>query len=144
MQKPKPMQHFNFRQLLHQSELKVTPARLAVLEYLKQVGSPLGADSIYDHLRLEHDEADRATIYRILDTFVQKGLIKRINFGEGKYRYELAGDDHHHLVCESCGKIEDIPDCDIQQWEEKIRARRNFLIKRHSLEFFGVCQSCQR
>jgi len=135
----------NFRQLLHQSDLKVTPARLAVLSYLEQVRSPLYADSIYDHLKEEHDNGvDRATIYRILETFSQKRLIKRLEFGEGKYRYELMEDDHHHLICESCGKIEDISDCEIESWEQAIAKKKQFIIKRHSLEFYGLCHVCQR
>ncbi len=134
----------SFRTLLQSSDLKATPARLAVLSFLDNNKSPLDADAIFAHLREEHDEADKATIYRILETFVAKGLLKRLEFGEGKYRYELAGDDHHHLICENCGKIEDISDCNISDLEADIKQKKNFLVKRHSLEFYGLCQNCQR
>ncbi len=125
--------------------MRTTPARLAVLGFLNENPNPLSADVIFDHLMSEHDHADRATIYRILEIFFQKGIIKRLELGEGKYRYELAGRrDHHHLVCESCGKIEDVSDCNITELEDEIAQKKKFIVKRHALEFFGVCQSCQR
>lgn len=130
--------------LLKQAELKQTTARLAVLSFLEFAHRPMTAEEIYDHIRLEHEEADKATIYRILDTFVKKRITTRLEFGEGKYRYELAGDDHHHLICESCGKVEDISDCSISELEKEIGRKKKFLVKRHALEFYGVCLPCQR
>jgi Fe2+ or Zn2+ uptake regulation protein len=133
----------NSRQLLSQSQLKTTPARLAVLDFLELAKTPLDADSIFVHLKTEHDRADKATIYRMLDTFVTKGLIKRVEFGEGKARYELSGEEHHHLICDRCGKIEDISDCNISELEAEIQHKKKFSVKRHSLEFFGICSLCQ-
>lgn len=128
--------------LLKQADLKQTHARLAVLSFLDFANRPLSADEIYDHVRAEHEEADRATIYRILDTFVKKGITAKLEFGEGKYRYELAGDDHHHLICETCGSVTDISDCNISDLEKDIKIKKGFLVKRHSLEFYGLCSSC--
>lgn len=132
------------RQLLQQAALKVTDARLAVLSFLAEQTNPQDAETIYKHVQAEHTAADRATIYRILDVFTDKGLANRLEFGEGKYRYELAGQEHHHLICESCGKIEDISDCHIADLEQEITQKKGFKVKRHSLEFYGVCASCQR
>lgn len=129
---------------LKDAALKVTPARLAVLEYLENTVTPLSADRIIDHIQDEHIDVDQATIYRILEIFVKKGLLRRLEFQEGKYRYEKFGEEHHHLICESCGKIEDISDCNIADLEKEIGKKKGFLVKRHSLEFFGVCSSCQR
>ncbi|HVZ58173.1 MAG TPA: Fur family transcriptional regulator [Patescibacteria group bacterium] len=132
------------RTLLQSVDLKATPARLAVLSFLEDTHSPSDAEAIFVHLKEEHDVADRATIYRMLETFVDKGLIKRLEFGEGKYRYEVAGDDHHHLICEDCGKIEDISDCNISDLEKDIQKKKGFSVKQHSLEFFGLCKDCQQ
>ncbi len=129
--------------MLHNSDLKVTSARVSVLSFLDHSDAPLDVDAIYEHVTSEHEEADRATIYRIIEMLYQKGIVKRLEFGEGKYRYELAGDDHHHLICENCGKIEDISDCGISEWEKEIKDKKKFNVKRHSLEFYGVCQQCQ-
>lgn len=133
----------NIKSLLQEQQLKVTPTRLAVLSFLMNSNHPLAVDEIFNHVLDEHNEADKVTIYRILDTLSQKGIIMKFEFGEGKYRYELAGDDHHHFICESCGEIEDISDCGINEWEKEISKKKKFSIKRHSLEFYGVCQLCQ-
>lgn len=133
----------SYRSLLAEHDLKSTPARLAVLQYLDEQKKPLSAESIGEHLRKEHSQADRVTIYRILESFYKKGLVNRLEFHEGKYRYELSGDDHHHLICERCGSIEDISDCVIKEMEESITSEKKFLIKNHQLEFFGVCRRCQ-
>ena len=133
----------NYKPLLQDASLKTTPARLAVLSFLSENANPLTADGIFDHLKIEHGQVDRATIYRILEVFLQKGIIKRLKLDEQRSHYELVGEDHHHLICESCGKIEDISDCNISELENEIVLKKKFLVKRHSLEFFGICTSCQ-
>lgn len=133
----------NHTQLLGDSKLRTTSARIAMLSYLSQSAGPRGADEIFEHLSSEHERVDRATIYRMLEIFYQKGLIKRLEFGEGKYRFEIAGEDHHHLICESCGSVQDISDCNIPSLEKDIMKKKKFKVTRHSLEFFGVCTSCQ-
>ncbi len=134
----------NFRTILQSLSLKVTPARLGILDFLAESGGPVDVEAVYKHLAKEHIEADRATVYRILDIFYQKGIITRFEFQEGKFRYELAGSDHHHLICEECGKIEDIADCGIEELEKTIKRKKGFLVKRHALEFFGLCKTCQQ
>jgi Fe2+ or Zn2+ uptake regulation protein len=131
-------------QLLGDFNLRSTNARLAVLSFLNETTGPLGADQILEHLLSEHQKVDKATVYRMLETFYQKGLIKRLEFGEGKYRYEIAGEDHHHLLCEKCGSVQDLSGCNIPDLERDIMEKKKFKVSRHSLEFFGICHACQR
>lgn len=133
----------DFKTILQEHQLKSTPARLAVLSFLGEQQRPLDAESIFIHIGQEHEKADKVTVYRILDALAEKGIIIKLEFGEGKYRYELAGDDHHHLICERCNTIQDIADCHLSSLIQEIQTKEKFLIKRHSLEFFGVCQACQ-
>lgn len=129
--------------VLQNANLKVTNARKVALHYFEKTQRPIDADEILAHLR-EHDlETDRATVYRIIDIFFKKGIINRFEFQEGKFRYELKGDDHHHLICEKCGKIEDISDCNISSLEKEIQLKKGFKVSCHSLEFYGVCTICQ-
>lgn len=129
---------------LQDSGLKGTKTRVAVLHILSEENRPLDVAEIINGLEKHNIAADQATVYRILDIFAQKGLIQRFEFQEGKFRYEKSGDDHHHLICEQCGKIEDISDCDINDLEKDIQKKKGFTVKRHSLEFFGLCQNCQK
>lgn len=128
---------------LQDSGLKGTKPRLAVLHVLEEQHRPLDVAEILHGLEEHHIAADQATVYRILDTFTQKGLIERLEFHEGKFRYERAGEDHHHLICESCGKVEDMSDCNIGELEKDVKKKKGFQVKRHALEFYGLCQQCQ-
>src|SRR5690242_8859030 len=120
--------------------LKKTKGREAILNVLKEEEVQVDASHIQQHLSEKAVEINPATIYRILDAFYRTGVVQRFEFQEGKFRYELASkEDHHHLICESCGKIEDISDCAIPELEKDIQKKKKFLVKRHSLEFFGLC-----
>lgn len=125
--------------------LKATPARLAVLRLLEQVGKPLDVAAIIAYLDEHNIRADPVTVFRIINVFTKLGLTRQVQLNEGKFRYELSSKaDHHHFICENCGAIEDISDCGVDTLEEEIRQRKHFIVKNHSLEFFGVCKQCQR
>ena len=129
---------------LNEAQLKATPARIAVLQLLENSQMPLDVASIIDVLKGKDIDIDPATAFRMMHTFTQKGIAKQIQLNEGKFRYELSTKaDHHHLICQSCGKIEDISDCAIPQLESEIQKKKHFLVKSHSLEFFGLCSSFQ-
>lgn len=130
---------------LNEADLRATPARIAVLQLLEATDTPVDVSMIMDYLTNQDIKTDPATVFRIVNMFLEKGLVKQISFNEGKFRYELASKaDHHHLVCEQCGKIESIADCAIPELENDIKKKKGFLVKRHSLEFFGLCRNCQR
>ena len=125
--------------------LKATPARLAVLQFLEKTNRPLDITAFIDYLDRQGIKADPVTVFRIMNLFTDKGLTKRIQLQEGKFRYELSAiKDHHHLVCEKCGRIEDIEDNVIPALEKQIEEKYNFTVKRHSLEFFGLCEKCRK
>ncbi|MBI4096842.1 MAG: transcriptional repressor [Candidatus Levybacteria bacterium] len=131
------------RQELRSVDLKITPARLAILWLLENTDEPVDVATIIDDLDKKDIKADPATVFRIINLFTDKGLTRQIQLREGKFRYEKSGEEHHHLICERCGNIQDISDCGINTLEKEIQSKKGFLVKYHSLEFFGVCQSCQ-
>ncbi len=128
---------------LQEVGLKQTKSRLAILEILEAENKPLDVSDLLFSLQRKELDVDTVTVYRILDVFVEKNLVKRLQFQEGKYRYELAGKDHHHLICTSCGDISDISDCGLEEWEKEIFKKKGFFVKQHSLEFFGICKQCK-
>ncbi len=128
---------------LKSAHLKVTPARIAALKLFEIYKGPIDSLNLIEDLQKKLN-SDRVTVFRILNTFLEKGLIRKLEFGEGKARYELNLEDHHHLVCQNCGSIEDVSDCNIDTLEKEIAVKKKFLIKNHSLEFFGLCIDCQK
>jgi Fur family ferric uptake transcriptional regulator len=135
----------NCRDELQEASLKATPARIAVLKFLESTDMPVDVSLIINYLKKEKINADPATIFRMMNDFLAKGITKEIQLEKGKVHYELSSKgDHHHLVCESCGKIEAVEDNFVPQMEKELAKKHQFLIRRHSLEFFGLCHNCQK
>lgn len=132
----------NFQQMLKDRGFRVTTARQATLSTLAD--RPLSASEIHEQLQSQNVSIDLASVYRSLELFVDLGLVHAIHLGEDRKRYELVDADnhHHHLVCNSCGSIEDIA---LQQesFLEEVQRVSTFKVDHHHLEFFGTCQSCQ-
>ena len=134
---------FNHEKDLEKAGIESTPARQAILHIVGEHERPIDVTSILASLDRHHIKADKVTIYRILDLLADKGLIARLEFQEGKFRYEVLKSDHHHLICLQCGKIADIEDNWIEDLEKEIKKKKNFLVQRHAIEFYGLCADCQ-
>jgi Fur family ferric uptake transcriptional regulator len=123
---------------------KKTPARLAINEFFLSVNTPVDVEQIVQHLRSQKLETNKVTVYRILDFLFKNRIINRVEFGEGKYRYELKKNHHHHLICTNCGKIEEVEGDFLKKMEDDIFKSKKFKVESHSLEFFGLCEDCQK
>ena len=108
----------NMQKILHENGLKTTPARIAVLDLLEKQNNPTDVFSIVEKLE---NQVDQATVYRILEILTEKKIINRFEFGEGKYRYEFQKNHHHHLICTSCAKIEDVGGENLNEIETRIK-----------------------
>ena len=104
---------------------------------------PLDVETVAQKLGAK---AHLSTIYRTLEKFVSVGILERIDFQEGKFRYEFMHDHHHHAVCNSCGKVEDIVDTETQvaSVEKQLSRLSGFSVTKHILELFGICKNCQK
>jgi len=129
--------------LLADNGFRVTEARRAVLQILMNEEKPVDVALIESTLENNQIEANQVTIYRMLEAFVEKGLVTRLDFQEGKFRYELSKSKHHHAICEKCGTVADVKNCAVAEMEKDIANKHHFLVKRHALEFFGLCANCQ-
>lgn len=129
---------------LREVDLRATPARIAIMKFLEKTSQPVDVNSVIQYLNDEGIKADPATVFRIMNMLTQKGMTTPIQLQEGKTRYELSSkEDHHHLICRNCMKIEDVEDRFMNDWENDIKKEKGFLVSNHSLEFFGLCNQCQ-
>lgn len=129
--------------LLHTHGLRVTAARKAIIEALQEAADPLSIEALL--ARLPKKTADQATVYRTLESFMEKGIVRQVVLSPERALYELAGDDHHHIVCLRCGRIEHIELRDCTAFEkEALGASKDFKkIERHTLELYGLCKVCK-
>jgi len=134
----------NPKDLLHQHHLRITPTRVAILTALETTKQPIDIETIKTYVRGQKVTCDLVTIYRVIETFVKNEMVTQVDFQDGKYRYEIAGDHHHHLVCNQCGNIQDIHEPCMAIDPAFIQKMHGFTITRHQLEFFGLCKKCTK
>lgn len=90
--------------------LKVTPQRMAVLEAIMMLDNHPAADTILEYIRKNHPNISTATVYKVLDTFVSCGLVKKVKTDTGLMRYDAIMASHHHLYFTDSDRIEDYRD----------------------------------
>jgi Fur family ferric uptake transcriptional regulator len=130
---------------LKSSGLKATLPRLKILEVFERTSAERGvrhlsAEDVYKALMAEEIDVGLATVYRVLTQFEQAGLLNRHHFEAGRAVFELNEGAHHdHLVCITCGKVEEFFDPDIEARQQRVAAERGFSLQDHSLALYGVC-----
>ncbi len=131
-----------FADELREAGLQVTAQRLAVYRAVEE--SPHGmADEIADNVRNEIGTISKQAVYDALNVMSEHGLIRRIQPAGSAARYEHRVDNHHHLVCRSCGSLVDI-DCATGK-APCLHAKKNhgYVIDEAEVIYWGICPSCQ-
>lgn len=139
----------DLRELFHQKQYKLTPQRQIILGiFLDHHGQHLSAEDVYSILRHQSSEIGLATVYRTLELLSDLDVLQKIEFGDGRSRYEInetnALHHHHHLICLSCGKVKEFEDDLLETLEHAIARKSNFKIVDHQLKFYGYCHECQQ
>lgn len=132
------------RTLLKSAGLKSTPHRLHVYETLKSSPVSMTAEQIYQDLSSKTHAINLSTIYRILDSFVEKQLLTRsFLLDDSKALYEINSQVHrHYLICTSCRRKVSIDTCPLHRLEEELASETGFRIEAHRLELYGICPAC--
>ena len=126
---------------LRSAGLKATLPRLKIINVFEQ--SPvrhMTAEDVYKQLLADGLDVGLATVYRVLTQFEQAGLLIRHHFETGKAVFELNDEKHHdHLVCLTCGRVEEFFDSEIEKRQIKIAKERGFTIHEHALYLYAEC-----
>jgi Fur family ferric uptake transcriptional regulator len=126
---------------LRSAGLKATLPRLKIINVFEQ--SPvrhMTAEDVYRQLLADGLDVGLATVYRVLTQFEQAGLLIRHHFESGKAVFELNDAKHHdHLVCLTCGRVEEFFDAEIEKRQNKIAKERGFAIHEHALYLYAEC-----
>jgi len=126
---------------LKSSGLKATLPRIKILEVFQRTAQRhMTAEDVYKALLSEGADVGLATVYRVLMQFEQAGLLSRSHFESGKSVFELNEGQHHdHLVCLTCGRVEEFYDAEIESRQRTIAQGRGFALQDHSLALYAVC-----
>ena len=131
---------------LKKAGLKITLPRMKILEFLEASKvRHQSAEEIYRALLEEGEEVGLATVYRVLTQFEAAGLVIRHHFEGGQAVFELSRSGHHdHIVCVTCGKVEEFFDETIEAQQDKIAESKGYEVTDHSMTLYGRCSDCQK
>lgn len=131
---------------LKSTGLKATLPRLKILEIF-QSGTQrhMTAEDVFRVLLSDHSDVGLATVYRVLTQFEQAGILSRSHFESGRAVYELNEGQHHdHLVCTSCGKVEEFFDAEIERRQASVAKDMGWTVQDHAMSLYGLCGDCAR
>jgi Fur family ferric uptake transcriptional regulator len=117
---------------------------LIVNVFLRQEGH-LSADDLVDLIKREDHRISRATVYRTLQWMVEAGVARKVDFGEGRFRFEHSyrHPRHFHLICKSCNRSYEFLSSDIEALVEEVAAARGFTARQSVVQIYGTCDSCR-
>jgi Fur family ferric uptake transcriptional regulator len=117
---------------------------LIVNVFLRQEGH-LTADNLVDIIRQEDQRISRATIYRTLQWMVDAGIARKVDFGEGRFRFEHSyrHPRHFHLICKTCNRSFEFLSSDIETLIEEVANARGFAPRQSVLQIHGTCDACR-
>ena len=112
--------------------------------FLKHEGH-LSADDLVDLIHREDARISRATVYRTLQWMVDAGIARKVDFGEGRFRFEhsFRHPRHFHLICKTCNRSLEFLSSDIEALIEEIAAARSFSARQSVLQIYGTCDECR-
>lgn len=134
------MNYDELTKLLSEKGLKVTPQRVAVLEALYEIMNHPSAEEVRQKLHSRFPSIAIGTIYNILDTFCEHGIIRKVKTDSDFVRYDVDMEKHHHIYCESCNHIENYHDPELDELLKAYFDRKqilHFQIKEFSLQIIG-------
>jgi Fe2+ or Zn2+ uptake regulation protein len=99
-------------------------------------------DDVLEALRDRSIPADFSSVFRGLARLAAEGVVRAVNLGDGKMRYEAVGEHHDHIRCDDCGAIAPVPGCVVEAADESVRSATGYVVTGHSLLFTGVCGRC--
>ncbi|HEX8686870.1 MAG TPA: Fur family transcriptional regulator [Pyrinomonadaceae bacterium] len=128
---------------LREAELRLTPQRFAVLEYLARAQGHPTADQIAAEINRRFPRASRATVYNTLAALREAGLVREFVLGDGVARYESNTEAHHHFVCRACGRLEDVPP-EAFKAPARVELAGGHEVETVEIVLRGLCAACKK
>jgi len=127
---------------LRDEGFRITPQRMAIVDYLLKTEDHPSADHIHKVVRKRYPMVSLSTVYKTLYLLKEKNLVNEIEV-EGESRFDAHTDDHINIVCIKCGKIDDVDEETLKDIQVKAAKKSKYLILKSSFELHGYCSSCK-
>lgn len=135
----------DIRNKFSEKGLKITPQRVVILEAIYKLNNHPTADNIITYIRESHPNIATGTVYKVLETLVENGLIKKVTTDKDIMRYDGNIENHHHLYCSECNLIEDYRDEELDKLLHNHFKNKNikgFKIEDIVLQIRGTFNKC--
>ena len=126
------------------SMIRLTTQRQIILEELSKVKTHPTASELYDMVRKRLPRIGLGTVYRNLELMAESGMILKIEVGGTQKRFDATTDEHYHIRCSVCGKVDDIDVPVVRELVAQAKESSAYLIQGHHVEFTGICRDCQQ
>ncbi len=128
---------------LRDAGLRATRQRLTVLAALRDRTDSVTAQELHAELRGAGEPVGLTTVYRTLAALSDAGMLDTFE-RDAEQAFRLCGDaHHHHLVCETCARVEEITAEEVESWVDGVARAHGFTVTGHRADIFGVCSACQ-
>ena len=123
---------------------RLTRQRVIVAEALTREKQAISAHELYERLRPRHPRLGLATVYRALEAQVEAGMAGRLERpGHVSAYVACVPEHHHHLVCTSCQRVEDVDEAILRPMLRAVRDRHAFHVDHARLDLYGLCSRCR-
>ena len=130
-------------QQLRRDGTRITAARRALVTALVDAdGHHVTADDLVETVHRSIPVVHRSTVYRTLEAMEQAGVVAHVHLGHGRAVYHLSDDRHHHLVCDRCGAVVEVPEAVVAPLREQLAAGYGFVVNGRHFALPGVCRAC--
>lgn len=120
-----------------------TSSRQAIVEALVGAGGHITADELAAEVQGRLPTVSLSTVYRTLDALEESGVVDHVHLGHGRAIYHLADDDHQHLVCEVCERVEELPPDRLEGFLGMLERDFGFDVDRRHFAIVGTCRRCR-
>lgn len=134
----------NIADKLRSEGYKVTPQRVAIYHVLHGSHEHPTAEMIYQNLREEHPSMSLATVYKTMEIFEKIGVVRVLDMGDDRSRYDWDTTKHSHVRCTVCNRVDDVHGIDMDSISEGVAQQSGYKVTGQQLSFEGVCPHCQK
>ena len=133
-----------FEALCRSKGLPLTVQRRAIFEVVLERDDHPTADQVFEVVRQRIPGVSRTTVYRVLDTLVDLGVVRRVQSGGNAIRFDGKTYRHDHLICRQCGRMTDFETPQLTELPLPKGKPQGFQIDDYTVQFTGVCAECRK
>lgn len=133
----------HYSSIIRSAGFRFTNQRRAIMDTLAHAGGHMTPAALFERVRNDYPDITEPTIYRNLEFLCQQGWVRATHTGGGHLEYEIAGDEHHHLVCSTCGAHQMLSHAQVHLFYQQVESATGYRLDDRHLTLKGLCTHCK-